>query len=48
MCYRVKPLLGQPAHVPRINLGVSNQFGDERVSTRKENLLCIPSQEILP
>jgi hypothetical protein len=48
LCYRVKAALGQPPHVPQVDLGVSNQFGDERVKTKKENQICIPSQKILP
>jgi hypothetical protein len=48
LCYRVKPAAGAPPHVKRFGLGVSNQFGNERVDTRKENLLCVPSEKFLP
>jgi hypothetical protein len=47
MCYKVRPAVGQPPHVPRTLLPVNSQFGPERVTTRKEDWLCVPSEKFL-
>jgi cysteine-rich repeat protein len=46
VCYKVKPAEGQPPHLPRIGVFVTGQFGPEQLSTKKEDLLCIPSAEL--
>jgi hypothetical protein len=46
LCYKIRPGAGPP-HVGRIGLGVRNQFGNERVNTLKESLLCVPSEKFL-
>src|SRR5262249_35682427 len=47
-CYRVTPTIGEPVHSPLIVLYRNNQFGPDRADTKKEDLLCLPSQATLP
>ncbi len=46
LCYKVKPAL--PKHVPQLGLHLADQFGLERVDTKKEDVLCVPSLKELP
>lgn len=51
MCYEVKSAKTAPPqskHVPVPGIFVNNQFGRERISTLKEDELCVPSTEMLP
>jgi len=43
LCYKAKPAKGQPQHVPIADLGVSDQLGSQRLDTKKEAELCVPS-----
>ena len=43
MCYRVKRAKNQPKHEKVIDIHVNNQFGPERLSTRRIRELCVPS-----
>jgi cysteine-rich repeat protein len=46
LCYKVKP--AAPKHVPQLGLHLADQFGLERLDTKKEDLLCVPSLKELP
>lgn len=41
LCYKVKP--APPKHVPQTGVHLADQFGVERVDTKKEDMLCVPS-----
>jgi hypothetical protein len=44
MCYEVKPARGQARRLPTTGLHVSNEFGEERLDTTKEQDICVPSE----
>jgi cysteine-rich repeat protein len=41
LCYKVKP--APPKHVTQLGLHLADQFGLERLDTKKEDLFCVPS-----
>jgi cysteine-rich repeat protein len=45
LCYKVKPT---PATAKQVGLHTNNQFGQLRIDTIKEDLLCVPSLKELP
>ncbi|MGB4336342.1 MAG: hypothetical protein WBJ41_15995 [Chromatiaceae bacterium] len=47
LCYPVKPVKGEPAHVKRTGVHVNNQFGPLVLDTVKEEELCVPTQKTL-
>jgi len=48
LCYPVKPAPGEPVHVSVINLYTNNQFGRERLRSKIESELCVPSRKHVP
>jgi cysteine-rich repeat protein len=47
VCYAVKREKGTRRHEKRVGVFVANQFGAGRLDTRKEELLCVPSEASL-
>lgn len=45
--YMIKPLKGQPAHIPVIGIRVVNQFGEIFLDTKKPDRLLVPSAKDL-
>ncbi len=49
LCYKAKPAQGAPKHTPQLGLHVNNALsGLERLDTKKEEFLCVPSLKVLP
>jgi len=49
LCYKATPATGAPKHTPQLGLHVNNTFsGLERLDTKSEELLCLPSLKFLP
>ena len=42
LCYQVKPARGEPKHIRIKNIFVHDQFGPNKVDTKKERELCVP------
>jgi hypothetical protein len=47
VAYRVGNVRGEPRHVPRIGLGVTDQFGQHLVDTKKLDRLLVPAAKSL-
>ena len=43
LCYKVKPAKGELKHEQRIGVYTANEFGNQRLDTKKEELLCMPA-----
>lgn len=44
LCYLAKPVKGQAKYVKRTGVHTANRFGNQVVSTQKQNEICIPSR----
>ncbi len=46
-CYQIKVAKEQPKHVPIIGqIHTANRFGNERINTKKQELMCVPAVRI--
>ena len=46
MCYKIRPAAGEPKHQKVLNIYIDNQFGSERLHTKKEEELCVPLRSV--